>query len=136
VEPQPCPAHGCWSRPPRLAGRRHSGSLTCGGLTRTGTAILVGSCGEERERTRANPEAIGVVQKTQEEAGVLVSDPGYGQKSVQTETPDGGYHRTQILVLLCGPGVKVLPGELRSPGWAVSWLSFRSDQRSGLTRLR
>jgi len=60
-----------------------------------------------------------VVQKTQEEAGVLVSDPGYGQKSVQTETPDGGYHRTQILVLLCGPGVKVLPGELRSPGWAV-----------------
>ena len=94
------------------------------------------SCGEERERTRANPEAIGLVQKTQEEGDVLGSDPDDGPKPVQTETPDGGYHRTQILVLLCGPGVKVLPGELRSPGWAVSWLSFRSDQRSGLTRLR
>jgi hypothetical protein len=92
--------------------------LACGGLTRTGTAILIGVA-VERGKTRANPEAIGVVRKTQEVAGVLASDPNGRQKPVQTETPGGGYHRTQILVLLCGPGVKVLPGELRSPGWAV-----------------
>jgi hypothetical protein len=37
----------------------------------------------------------------------------------QTEEPNGGYHGTQILVTPVRIGVQVLPGGLRSPGWAV-----------------
>src|ERR1700730_211819 len=103
-----------------------------GGLVRTGTADLTGRAVQKGEGPGQARKVKNCLRSTAYNAVTRVNPLHWSQ----TVTIDPNQHRLnrsqhrlmsrtaatmghKIHVLLCRPGVQVLPGELRPPGWAV-----------------